>query len=431
MRELLKTVITDFHRRRLPESMIERELSLPNAPGKIQCITGPRRAGKTTYLYSLIQTALRTGDRREKHVYINFEDERLSFTTETLQEIINAYQQLYPDINLANVCFYFDEIQQVSGWEKFVRRLLDTTTQHIYITGSSAKLLSREIATQLRGRTLASTLLPFSLRERLAYFNINPDDVYNTTNRNRIIAQFEEHLRRGGYPETLEVDDDVFIRIMQEYGDVLLYRDVIERHNIHNPHLAKELMLRLFANNAKPLSIHKLYNDFRSQGLRTSKDTLYTFVDHFRDAYAVFEVKRYDRSPSRRAHSKSKIYLNDVGYSTAYQPAFTEDLGQKLETFVYLELIRKYGEVYYATGQFGECDFVVLRRGTVQLLIQVCSQLTSQNRKREVKGVQEAIRVFGMSEGFLLTRDQEETIEVGAGVVYVVPAWKWLLIKDR
>jgi len=427
MIELLKNIIADFHSRELPRDIVPRDLKLPRVPGKILSVIGPRRSGKTTYLYSLVRKARDDGRKADKQVFINFEDERFRFSTESLQQILDAYQQLYPDTDLAEVAFYFDEIQEVPAWEKFLRRMLENVSKEIYITGSSAKLLGREIATQLRGRTLSSTLLPFSFRERLRFFEIDPEDIHTTKNRNCITAQFHTHLQRGGYPEIIEADEESFVRVMQEYGDVLLYRDIVERHRLSNPHVVREFMLRLFSNNGKRISVNKIYNSFRSLGLRTSKDTLYALLDHFVDAFAVFEIKRYDRSPARRAQSQGKIYLNDPGYSTAYQPSFSADLGQKLETVVFLELVKQYGDIFYYSNNNRECDFVVTDRGTVNNLVQVCYELNEQNREREVQGLVSAMKICTLDHGLLLTMGQEEKIETDDGIIHVKPTWKWLL----
>ncbi len=427
MVDLLKNIIADFHARRLPTGIVARELELPHVSGKILSVIGPRRAGKTTFLYSLIQNAREEGKDPAEQVFINFEDERFNFSTESLQGIIDAYQQMYPRNNIEDVEFYFDEIQEVPGWEKYLRRMQDSVSQKIFITGSSAKLLSREIATQLRGRTLPSTLLPFSFRERLRFFDIDPDDVHTTQNRNRIIGQFDAYLERGGYPETFNTDEDSFVRIIQEYGDVLIYRDVVERHRLSNTHVVREFMLRLFSSNTKQISINKIYNSFKSLGLKSSKDTMYSLLDHFTDAFAVFAIKRYDRSPARRAQSMSKIYVNDPGYTTAYQPSFSADFGQKLETVVFLDLVRRYRDIFYFSNNGRECDFVVTDRGAVKELIQVCYELNENNRRREIQGLVSAMKSCKLNRGILLTREQEEKIETEAGVIQAQPVWKWLL----
>ena len=427
MLDQYKNLITDFHERKLPEDIVPRDLRLPRAPNKIQSIIGPRRAGKTWFLYSLITDERRRGLDPRQQIYINFEDERFQFNTRSFQQILDAYQQLYPDIPLNNVSFYFDEIQVVPDWERFLRRLQDTCTGTIYVTGSSAKLLSREIATQLRGRTLSSTLLPFSFRERLKYSDIDAEKLFSTTNRNRIIAHFDEYLHRGGYPEVVEVDQDSFVRILQEYGDVLLYRDILERHDLHNPHVVREFMLRLIANNSKPFSVNKLYNDFKSRGMRTSKDTLYALLDHFVDAYAIFNVKKYASSAACRAQSQGKVFVNDTGYASAYRPAFSNDVGQKLETVIFLELIRRRYDVFYFNQDNRECDFVAVERGEVRYLIQACYSLDENNRNREIKGLDTAMRATAKTRGLLLTNNQEEQIHIDAGEIQVLPAWKWLL----
>ncbi len=430
MSTLFKHLIADFHERKLPDEIVPRDLELPHALGKIQSIIGPRRAGKTTYLYSMIKQAREGGADPRHQIYINFEDERFSFNRESFQQILDAYQQLYPDIALKDVSFYFDEIQEVPGWEKFLHRLQNEGSGEIYVTGSSATLLSREIASRLRGRTLSSTLLPFSFRERLRYFDIDTDNIYAASKRNRLLAQFDQHLHRGGYPEVFEVDQPTFIRILQEYGDVLLYRDILERHNLHNPHVVREFMLRLIANNSKLVSVNKLYNDFRSRGVSTSKDTLYGLIDHFVDAYAIFQIKKYDRSVARREQSQSKVYVNDTGYATAYRPAFSNDAGQKLETLVLLKFMENQQEVFYFNRGRRECDFVVTDRDEIIDLIQVCYELNDDNRKREIQGLTTAMKETGRDHGLLLTYNEEDQLDTEAGQIQVLPTWKWLLGQE-
>lgn len=161
--------------------------------------------------------------------------------------------------------------------------------------------------------------------------------------------------------------------------------------------------------------------------MRTSKDTLYALLDHFVDAYAVFSVKKYDPSVARREQSQSKVYVNDTGYATAYRPAFSDDVGQKLETVIFLELIRRGHEVFYFNQDNRECDFVVTERGKVRCLIQACHDLNEENRNREIKGLDAAMRATGIDSGLLLTKNRQEQIDTAAGEIQVMPAWKWLL----
>ncbi|HHM21012.1 MAG TPA: hypothetical protein ENJ20_03215, partial [Bacteroidetes bacterium] len=231
MKNLFKTLIRDFQNQKLPDFQ-KRELRVPLFSKKIITITGVRRCGKTWYLYQLIAELLQKTSI-ENIVYINFEDERLNMGAGDFQSLLDAYFELYPD-NENDLFFFFDEIQNVQGWEKFVRRVYDTVSKHIFITGSSSKLLSREIATSLRGRAVSFELFPFSFKEYLTAHAINTEDVYSTKNKAKINALFEHYLFEGGFPEIALYSPEMRKKTLQSYFDVMLYRDLLERYNIKN-----------------------------------------------------------------------------------------------------------------------------------------------------------------------------------------------------
>jgi len=206
--------------------------------GKIVSVIGPRRAGKTYLLRHLINSLLERIPG-EQILYINFEDERLSLGTDDLQTILDAYLQLYPQLDLHECFLFFDEIQVVPGWQEFVRRIEETVTKRIFLTGSSAKLLSREIATTLRGRTISYTLLPLSFREYARFSGLDTEDRDSTVNRNLLARAFDQFVTQGGYPETVAADENVRLRTLQAYVDIMIYRDVIERHGLRQAHWSR------------------------------------------------------------------------------------------------------------------------------------------------------------------------------------------------
>ena len=425
MLDLFKTIIADFHAQPLPADIVPRDLRVPREAGKMVSIIGPRRSGKTYYLYSLLQE-LRQADGAAGSVYLNFEDDRLQLDSTHLQLLLDAYQQLYPGADFGTVTFVFDEIQEVEGWEKFVRRVCDTVSKRVFLSGSSAKLLGREIASALRGRCLPYTLLPFSFVEYLRYHGADASEARTTAGRNRVIAHFDRFLLRGGYPETMGYDDDLFVRTIQSYVDIMMYRDIIERHDVRSVHLVRDMVRRLIANNALTFSVNKYYNDLRSRGVRASKDTLYALLDHFADAFFILPVNRHDPSVAKQEQVLKRVYLNDPGIAAAYSFEPTANVGRLLETVVLLELVKRGDEAYYyADG--AECDFVVQRRERVMQAVQVCYELTSENEQREVRGLVAAMEAFGLKEGLLLTRLQEREIEVEGKTIRVMPAWRWAL----
>ena len=334
-----KSIITDFHQRKLPDPITNRKLKVPLNSKKIISIIGPRRTGKTWYLYSIINS-LTKKIPIEKILYINFEDERLDINKSHLQLIIDAYQQLYPKIKLSEVYFFLDEVQEIDGWEQFIRRINDTVSNKIFITGSSAKLLSKEIATSLRGRSLPYLLLPFSFEEYLEYHKVDTQNIHSTKNKNLIISHFDKYLHRGGYPEVIDYEESLFIKTMQTYIDIMLYRDIIERHQIKTIHIVKDMMKRLAANNAMMFSINKYYNDSKAMGFNISKDKLYELMNHFEDCYSVIQLYKYSDSAAKQAKALKKVYVNDTGIASALNFSVSKNIGRLLETFVFLEIKR-------------------------------------------------------------------------------------------
>jgi hypothetical protein len=429
MLDTLKTLIADFQVAGVPKGVVRRDLEVRLDVPKVISIIGPRRAGKTWFLYSLIARLVETVGL-QRIVYINFEDERLRLDAAGLGQIVDAYQQLRPDTRMDQVHFFFDEIQEVPGWEKFVRRLVDTVSPHVFLTGSSARLLSREIATALRGRTLAYTLFPYSFREVLRVFGEEHHAArLDSAARNRTVARFDAFLAQGGYPEVIAFNEPIRVKTLQSYFEVMLYRDVVERFGVSRPHLVKDFARRLVAGNAQVFSIHKYYRDLKSRNVRVTKDTLYAFAEHFVDACFVTAVNKYDPSEAKQAQALKKYYVNDTGLvnACAFLPA--EKAGSLLETLVLLEMRKRDKTVAYFADA-GECDFVVQDKGVVTEAIQVCHALTDENRRRELAGLTAAMARFGLTRGLIVTLRQEDRLQTGAGEVRILPAWKWSLTLD-
>lgn len=425
MIEIIKTVIADFHQRELPVNITPRTLTVPLDSDKIISIIGPRRTGKTWYLYSLIRHLQRKIDPR-KIIYINFEDERMKLDKEHFQTILDAYQQLYPSIELSSIYFFFDEIQEVTGWEKFVRRLHESISKRIFITGSSAKLMSSEIASSLRGRSVSYLLLPFSFSEYLHYHAVSSSDISSSKNKNRIISYCTDFMRRGGYPETFGYDDTLFIKTMQSYVDIMLYRDIIERHGIKNVHIVKDMIRRLIESNGKIFSVHKYFNDLKSRGMQISKDLLYELMSHFEDAYSILPVSKYHDSLIKQERSMKKLYANDIGIVTAYQFTSGLDSGWFLETFVLLEIIKRDLQTVYLSNGY-ETDFLIHTRGNITHAVQACYSLNNENRNRELNGLRKAMERFNLDSGYIITNNDENILRIDLKTIHILPAWKWAL----
>ena len=424
MKSVLKQLISDFHQSQLPDFQ-RRDLKVPLSLDKIITIIGPRRAGKTYYLYQIMSDLMKQGiAERHQILYLNFEDERLDLEGNN-DVIFEAYRELYPNQDLNQVFLFFDEIQEIPNWEKFIRRVTDTLSRHVFLTGSNAKLLSREIATSLRGRSLNFEILSLSFREYLAFQDIPSDDLISSRNRAKVNNAFDQYCLWGGFPELIPFDDRIKLQVLQEYFNVMLYRDLVERYEIRDVSILKFLLKRLIGSFTKEFSINKLYNDLKSRGFSIGKDTLYQMVDEIFSIYMLAYVEKYDPAVIKREMSNKRVYLFDNGFAAATQFSFSEDRGKRLENIVYRHLREKTESIFFIRNKW-ECDFVVLGDGKTPDLIQVTDQLNEHNFHREIKGLESGKRYLGTTNCMLLVDSVQKGLKVPDWVA-VKPIQEWLL----
>ncbi|MBI5193901.1 MAG: ATP-binding protein [Nitrospirae bacterium] len=425
-KDIFKRIITDFKEKDLSYVM-GRDIAIPLDTGKIISLIGVRRSGKTHVLFSLIKQIKKTV-APENILYINFEDDRLfPIELKDLSDMLDAYYEMYPDKKSEKVYFFFDEIQNVENWEKFVRRLYDSEKCVIFITGSSAKLLSREIATALRGRTLSYEVFPHSFSEFLRFKGIKAD-MHSSRSIAKIRNTFSEYLVKGGFPEVINYDQSLYVKTLQEYIDLITYRDIIERHKITNTFLLKRLMKFCFTNISTHVSFNKLYNDFKSEGLNLSRNTVYEYISYLEDAFALFTIPLYAKSVREQWRNPRKIYSVDVGFKTAMDYPFSIDTGRIFENIVFLELRRKTENIYYVKGRY-EVDFYYISGGEEHLLNVSYDLESPATREREIRGLTEAMKKFSIKEGSIVTAENKETIKNEDGTIHIVPLWEWLLIN--
>ena len=424
MKQILKTIIKDFHLRPLPPFK-PRHLDVPLDLGKIITIIGPRRAGKTWYLFQLIESLEKSGIKREQILYLNFEDERLDFDA-GYDQILDAYLELYPDQKLENLYIFFDEIQEIPEWEKYVRRLYDTVTRKIFLTGSNAKLLSKEIATSLRGRSLSFEMMPLSFPEFLSFKNIDSKDINSTKNRAKIQSSFNEYLTWGGYPELVDMESRFKADILQEYFNVMLYRDLMDRYGIRDVSILKYIIKSLIGSFTKEFSVNKLYNDLKSRGIKIGKDSIYQLMDQVFSIYMVACVEKYDPAVVKREMSNKKIYLYDNGIASAIRYTFSEDRGKLLENLVFTGIRRATESVFFLKNGY-ECDFVVFPETDKPVLIQVKEILNKDNVNREITGLEKAGKRVKNSRSILIAGDMALPPNMLPEWVEVIPAYEWLL----
>lgn len=430
MEALLEQLIADGEEAELP-SGTPRESALPWLPRKADALVGMRRAGKTWTLFQKMGELLTAGYPREALLYLSFEDERLAdLDASRLGLVLDVFYRRHPALRKRECAFFFDEIQNVAGWERFVRRVLDTEKAHVCISGSSSRLLSREIATSMRGRSIATEIFPFSFREALTHRGVRFTRGRRPGKRARseIDNAVRDYLTRGGFPEIQDLDDRTRVRVLQDYLDAVILRDVVERHHESNTVALRRLIRQLMQAPASLVSVNKIYNDFRSQGVAVSKDKLYELEDHLEDAYLVFRAPIHTDSERVRQSNPQKSYPIDTGLVTACANRPYVGLGQLLETCVFLHLRRSGDAIAYFRHDDGtEVDFVVEGHGG-RRLIQVSADVTSgDTRKRELRALEAAMQRFGLKEGTLVTLTAEESVRVQSGTIRILPAGPWLV----
>ncbi len=431
MIELLDRMMADFVERPLP-ALTPRRARLPWLRGKIDTVTGMRRSGKTFFLYQRIAELLRDGALRESILYLSFEDERLlPLGAADLHLVPEAFYRRYPAMKRRECAFFFDEIQNVEGWERFCRRLIDTERVHLCLTGSSSRLLGREIATSLRGRAIETEIFPFDFEEALAHGGVQLEKgpLPGSETVALLENRFDAYLFEGGFPEVQGMEADLRRRVLQEYVDVVLLRDVIERHRLSNTTALRQLVRHLLASPGAAFSVHKFYNDLRSRGVAVAKDTLHAALDHLADAFLLFTVPIRSRSERARMVNPRKVYPIDTGLARALSREPGRDEGRLLETLVFLDLRRRGHEVeYFVTAAGREVDFAATSSDGALSLVQVCVSLRDpETRAREIGALSEAMAELSISQGTVVTRHEAETIDIDHGRIRVVPAWRFLL----
>ena len=410
---------------------VPRRIDMRSVSNKATVCMGVRRSGKSTLMFQVVRCLLKGGVPRQNILFLNFFDDRLhGLRQEGLGIIPEAYFSLYPEKkNTDTVYCFFDEIQAVPGWEPFVDRLMRTEKCEVYITGSSSRMLSREIATQMRGRALSHELFPFSFREFLDYKALEAAAPRSTRQRLLIQQAFEEYMETGGFPEVAGLDQRLRIRTHQEYFNAMLFRDLIERHNIPHPRAVSDLAHRLMDNIGSRYSINKLTGYLKSLGHKAPKDAVGDYLEWFEDAYVFFTVRIFDASRTRANLNPKKVYGIDHALATSVGPGILRNTGHLLENAIFLALRRITPNISYVRTRDGrEVDFVARIPHAPPLLVQVCESMEHpQTREREIRALDEAMASLDLSRGVIVTRREQEQIQVEAGTIEAIPAWRFLL----
>jgi len=430
MLDTLKTIILDSQEAPLFTG-VPRRLRLEPVAGKAAVCIGVRRSGKSTHLNQIMQRLADGGVSRKNILYLNFFDDRLhGLQRDNLAVILEAYYSLYPEKkNTETVYCFFDEIQALSGWEPFIDRLMRTEKCEVYLTGSSARMLSKEIATQMRGRALSWEMFPFSFREFLDARNIKWDGSLSTKRQLIVRKAFDEFWETGGFPEVIDLDRNLRIKTHQEYFQVILFRDLVERHDVSHPRAVSDLAHWLVDNTASLYSVNRLKGYLSGLGHKVPKSSVSDYIAWFEDAYFLFSVRLFDASIARSQTNPKKVYCIDHSLVTSVSSGILVNSGHLLENLVFTALRRLYPEVYYYKTSTGkEVDFVLPVRNRPRMLVQVCESLAdSGTRKREVAALSEAMAELKLKTGTIVTRNENEVVQTDGGTIQVVPIWRFLL----
>jgi len=388
---------------------VDKKIRLPH----VIVLTGLRRGGKSTLLRQIIKKYYSDNN----FYYINFEDERLfNFPANEFNKIYESLISLFGN----KKTFFIDEIQNIPNFETFVRRFYEMGFK-FFITGSSANLLSKELGTKLTGRHVDILVKPFLFDEylRLKKFILKENDAYKTEERAKINKYFEEYLLRGGMPEySIYNDAEILSKI---YDDIIL-KDIVSRYKVENVSNLKELYQYVITNFANKFSLNSLKKATKIGSVNTIKKYLY----YLEETYFVKIMNKFDYSLKKQLVNDKKIYILDNGFVSIISKKINKDLGWLLENLVFNSLNKEYGIFYYS--QRGECDFLLVKNKEIERAIQVCWELTDNNREREIKGLLEAMEEYKLKEGLILTNNQEEEIRIKDKKIKIMPVWKWLLV---
>ena len=413
MKQLLKDIIIDQKSflpskktiiRSFPEKYLNNE--------EIIIISGVRRCGKSVLLQQI-------RDRLpQKDYFFNFDDDRLSnFTVENFQQLYEVFIELYGEQNY----FYFDEIQNIAGWEHFAKRLYNSGKK-VFITGSNARMLSKELGTYLTGCYIAIELYPFSFSEFLDFREQQHllGDISGTIARGEIQSAFNDYLKQGGFPIYLRSEDGIVLKTLY---DNILYKDVMVRNQIVNEREVKELVYYTVSNIGKPLTYTSLAKVI---GVKNST-TVKNYLEYIENTYLLFSLSKLDYSVKAQLRNPKKVYAIDNALVSRLGFHFSGEEGRLLENMVYIELRRRGGEIFYHNSGSAECDFVVRDGFRVVQAIQACYLLgSSDTREREIRGIQDAMDTYQLLEGTIITNTHEEELKYGDKMIHILPAWKWL-----
>lgn len=418
-----------------PADHTPRDARLPAVPGKVHAVIGMRRAGKTTFLRQLQEgRRAELPGAPERAVYLSFDDDRLAgIDAGQLSALIEEYYRRYPELRGQEVvAWYLDEIQLVPGWDRFVRRVMDGERVEIVVSGSSARMLSREVHTSLRGRGMETVIRPFGFREFLRHRGEEPTlepARWTSASRSRIEKRFGEYLSEGGFPEAQGLAPAPRVALLQGYVDTVLFRDVVERYGVTQVAALRWLIRQCLRNPAAAFSVHRLHLDLKAQGHGVAKDAVHALFGYLLDAFLIDAVPMATESERRRNSNPRKIYPVDVGMIHAFDVSGRANRGHALEVVVQGELARRGADLGYVRTVSGfEVDFLARFPDGRQELVQVCATLDdAATRTRELRALEDAAKEHPRATCRLLTGERVSPDASVPSSVQVQAVHEWLL----
>ena len=430
--QILREKILQSARTPPPAGLTRRDARLPGIKGKAFAVIGMRRAGKTTFLHQCRADLLAAGRPAERLLYFNFEDERLGdLGASRLGLIPDTLCRLFPEASGGTLTLFLDEVQRVPGWEVFARRLLDTPGHELFLSGSSARLLSREIATAMRGRAWEIVIQPFSFREYLRHHKLpGPDKParMDSRQRARLDHHFAAYIKSGGFPEAQDIAPGERSQLLQNYVDVVLLRDVIERHGIGNTTALRWLVRRLLGGAAGMFSVTRAAADLKSQGVAASRDTLREYLAHLEDAFLLQTLPVATDSVKRRQVNPCKVYPADTGLIPVFDRSGKANTGRALETVVFNHLRLRGAELGYVKTPDGrEVDFLAMHPDGARELIQVCASVDApETLERETRALAAAGAQWPKARRLILTLESRLPFPALPRGMEIMPAWEYI-----
>ena len=430
MKSVLEEVLREFYEFGIPDDVKSRDVPYLEKNRSATVVVGMRRTGKTYFTYQRMRALVASGVPLERIVHVNFDDDRLKgLRLEDLRLIGDVHAELYPEAAKEKCWYFLDELQEIEGWELYARRLLDSHLVQLCLTGSSSKLLSGEIATQMRGRSLDVEVFPLSFSEFLQFNGIvkkEPVAPYSSRTAGLLRHAMGRYLEEGGFPDVQGTDFRVRVKMLQGYVDAVLYRDVIERHEVPSVQALRYTLDYIKHNFAHKISARAISGVLKAVGVSDNREYIANYLDWLEQAYLIYRVPVRTDSLSVRRMNPDKFYLVDTGLARAVTPRSDMSKGWMLENLVYLALRRQDSKIeYYNTKAGVEVDFLVTDRLTHRRrLIQVAWEMSEEKTSdREFAALRDARREIRVEDCTVVTWDTEGSTDG----IRIVPVWKWIL----